>query len=238
MEPMLTPYVRGFYQRDILYLLWQKMEERGGTHQVFSMDDHGNNTFSMKGDLVSFVHYFESPHDPKFLYLVLAENDIAGCFWLDKVQAPVSANISTWFARKYRGKFALAALHKMVEMAFSELKLQQLRGQTPHKEAALFAKRAGFTILAELPKYATINGEAQSLYIVQLVNSNAEMVTGVQPSPKKKKRRRRHGKRHPQHHAATPVPADQPNPDTGSAPIPIDAESRPVLAASHAGSKP
>lgn len=149
----MFPYVRGHFDRDFLYRLWTLIEAENDWPAIMWDYKESDTPISQHGDLVEWIHYMESPFDPKALMLV-QDNDtkrICGLIWFNKIKAD-SAHGSIWMSREARGQpHVREAVNLGLEYAFYARGWKAVYALTPWAVAKNLLRRCAFTEVAVIP---------------------------------------------------------------------------------------
>ena len=160
----LWPYARGIYARDILYRLWRVVEDHEAASKMFcgSQDED-----ILKGDLVSFVKYFDDPGRYLLIVTDLTGDDIAGCIWFDDLMPKFRAFGSVFMRQKYGGEGSMEAVRMALGYAYTVLEVESVWGVTPWRTAKQLCTRCGFEDVALLPAFARVNGLCHDVTILR-----------------------------------------------------------------------
>lgn len=146
----VRPYIRERYDRDILYILWQLIEEHPEDWREIFWSDAEDWPWPEEwfGDLSYFIGYLTNPKDHKVIFFVIdeKENRLIGFTWFNNInikEATCDSNI--WMHRAYRGARTIEAMEKSVKMMFAA-GIETIYGTTKNAKSRNNAiKRCGWT---------------------------------------------------------------------------------------------
>ncbi|MBI3937143.1 MAG: GNAT family N-acetyltransferase [Betaproteobacteria bacterium] len=173
----LWPYVRGYFPRHALYVLWQMMEaERAAPLLFYGRPGRADLPEATQGDLVDFIRCFEPQEGRRALLLVqgLRSGETEGMVWFDDF-TPHRCAINMFYRRRAWGTVAREGSRLACGYAFENFGVKSIWGYSPFPLAVRHAEAIGFRILAVLPRYAWVNGKAQDMSVGCLTRDEYEL---------------------------------------------------------------
>ncbi|HMC63819.1 MAG TPA: GNAT family protein [Gemmataceae bacterium] len=174
----LWPYFRGVYPRNTLASLWQVMEADQAVEKVFhAQPKYGRQEtpYPIRGDLISFVRYFEPDQEGTRLLLVaqaVESGEVAGMFWFDDIIIGHKANANIWYRRKFWGHPAREASRIACRYGFEVLGYQAIWALTPWRTAVAHGESMGFEPVTVLPGYLLIDDHPADLTVMKLTRED------------------------------------------------------------------
>ncbi len=164
----ILPYARGVYGRDTLYPIWLMIEEANAADGLF----WGNHDLPQhKGDLVSFVKYFDDPNRYLLMIVTTDGSDLIGCVWFDDVVPKYRCFGSIFIKPQYRGELSREAVELCCNYAFDMLQIDSIWGVTPWERARNLCLRCGFDNVTTLPEFTLIDDKPHDVYVVKKVRT-------------------------------------------------------------------
>ena len=165
------PYARGYYnRRDLLHGIWAAIENAGDWDKILWDRTQTDTPISTHGDLVDWVNFVHSGHDPKVLLIFQdkASGELAGIVWFHRIEHGEAA-ACIWVVPKFRRS---VYPREMVDVgrqyAFYAMGWTKVWAMTPWSNARNLSKRCGFKDVITLPKMYRVNGEPGDVYILAM----------------------------------------------------------------------
>ncbi len=166
----LWPFARGYYRRDLYYLLWRMMEDERMTDTIFYRYTTAANPTPIDThmDLTEFVQYFSLAIATRLLLIPTYKEtgEMIGFSWYDDVVLGESATGNMFYRKKFWGEVAREATELALRYGFGILQLKKVWAYSPWLASVKHRARLGFTEITEIPEAVKDrSGKMRTMYI-------------------------------------------------------------------------